>query len=202
MSAPRFGRQVKTVDRCKICGCAHRAEIEDMIVIGRRGELLDNGIKPTQKWIQENAERLWGITVNASNIHAHFKADGGHFVEGDPAELEQQQRDLATEMVHLVQSGDVEMVSIEKFCETVIALGYQRVLLDPSKVTIQDALKAAAELTKRKHDETTAKLMQALAAGTEAALRRIEPPKPPDQIVDAEIVQEIPPPREEADGAA
>lgn len=192
MAAPRFGAQTKTVDRCKICQCPHRAEIEDTIVIGRRGELLDNGIKPTQKWIQENAERLWGITVNASNIHAHFKK-GGHFVEGDPSELAQQQRDVATELIQLVNSGDVEVPTVEKFLETIYALAYQRVLLDPSKISVQDGLKAVAELTKRKHDETTAKLMAALGAATEQALRRVEPP---GQVVEAEVVQEIPPPQE------
>lgn len=195
MAAPRFGAQVKTAERCKICQCAHRSEIEDTIVIGRRGELLDSGIRPTQKWIQENAERLWGLTINASNIHAHFKK-GGHFVEGDPSELAQAQRDVATEMAALVTSGDVELVPVEKFLETVVALGYQRVLLDPSKVSVQDALKAVAELTKRKHDETTAKLMAALGAATEQALRHIPPPAPAEPVIEAEIVQEIPPPRE------
>lgn len=188
-AAPRFGVQVKTVDRCKICQSQHRAEIEDTVILGRRGELLDNGIRPTQKWMFENAERLWGITLNSANIHAHFKKDG-HFLEGDPAQLAQASRDVSTEMAQLIQGQGIDAVSVEKFLETVIALGYQRLLLDPGKVTVEHALKAVAELTKRKHDETTAKLMQVLAAGTEQALRRIGAPEP-EPVIEAEVVEEV-----------
>lgn len=198
-STPKYGVQVRTEPRCKICQSPHRAEIEDILYLRSSGQLMESGIRPTTEWITQNAEALWGFKLNSNNLGTHFK---GHFRPGTPDAQALAQRDTRTAVGQQIADTGIERVSPEQFLESVIGIGMMTVRNDPTRVTVDHALKAVAELTKRKHDETTAKLMLALAGATgdaigatAAAIERIPTPdgaSPSDEVVEAEVVEDEP----------
>jgi len=195
MAEPKYGVQIRTDDRCKICSNDHRAWIEDYFMLGKKGHVAENGVVPTRGWIMENAPATWGITINSSNLSNHFKK---HFEAGEPRAIAPQAvLDAATNLRKLVDDGGLEFVQPEQYLQLVVAIGYEKLLNNPEKVTTSDVLKAIDALTRRHHDETQAKLMQALGQGIASALGGVGP-RPAIQSeapieVEAQEVSDAPP---------
>ena len=188
----RLGIQVKTEPKCKICSNVNRGEIEDTLVIRARGETLADGVRPTLKWFSEYAPKKWGITINDYNIHTHMSK---HFKIGSAIEVNASSKQVVTKkMEALLAAGDIEGVAPEVFLETVVAIAHAKVLADPSSVTLDQGMKAVAELTKRRHDEQTANLMQGLVGAVQKSVLAGRPE--PETIV-VESVEEIDAPEEE-----
>ncbi len=186
---PKYGTQMRTEPKCKICQNPHRAEIEDILYLRSAGLLMENGLRPTGDWITANSEKLWGVRLTNENYTTHFKK---HFAVGAPSQDLVQQRDVHTELRKMLDEHGIEAIAPDDFLQLVVSLGAHRIKLDPTKVTVDQALKAVDSLTRRKHDDAAAKLMQTLAESTGAAIRKIpDPPAtPPDdsEIVEAEVV--------------
>lgn len=199
-TTPKYGQQIRTEPSCKICQNPHRAEIEDILALRSMGKLMDNGIKPTEAWIRANAEALWGMKLYPGNMATHLKK---HFRPGDVQTEEIARKDTRTEMRDLLEEHGIPRVTADQLLEAIVGITYQKLLIDPSMVTVDQGLKAIAELTKRKHDDATADLMRLLGeaqaralgqAGStlDKAIERIPHPngsEPPDEI-EAEVVED------------
>ena len=191
MAQPALGVQIKTEMRCKICTSEHRSEIEDILAIRSAGGTLPDGTRPTEEWIFSVAEERWGFKLNRNNIGTHFRK---HFKAGDPAAMESVAVDVRTKLEGLIRDAGIPHIAAEVFLEGLVGIGYQKMLADPSSVTIDQALKAVAELTKRKHEETTANLMVALGQSVQTAIGKIPDPDPlnvpPGEIEVVDVVEE------------
>lgn len=187
-TTPKYGSQIRTEPKCKICQNGHRAEIEDILYLRSAGLLMESGVRPTADWIKRNSESLWGVRLTDENIQVHFKK---HFAIGAPSTELVEQRDVHTQLREMLDREGIEAVTPDEFLQAVVAIGAHRIKLDPTKVTVDQALKAVDSLTRRKHDDAAAKLMQTLAAATGAAISKIpNPPEAPDSgdVIDAEVV--------------
>ena len=190
MAAPKYGRQIKTEPKCKICCSSHRAEIEDYLAIRSDGGsiTLDDGSEQrvTEDFIFRIAPERWGFHLNRNNIGTHFKK---HFQKGDPKRLEQTQKEAVDELVEKLQSGELAKRSTEEFLDLLITLGFERASFDPKAVTLDHALKAVAEKTKRKQNDAQEELLMTLGRSVEASVKRIPLPEPP--VVDGTPPVEI-----------
>lgn len=158
---------------------------------------MDNGVRPTEDWIRSNSEALWGVRLTGENITVHFKK---HFaVHANGTQSTEMVNVHDTQAVHrqlreMLDAEGIESVSPEEFLQAVVAIGAHRIKLDPTKVTVDQALKAVDALTRRKHDESAAKLMQVLAESTGKALNKIPDAAPTADVIDAEVVEPDEPP--------
>ena len=194
-----LGIATKTHPQCKVCNSPHRGRIEDVLVLRSRGETLPDpmakemkvklGTKPTETFIFNNSERLWGFKMNRNNIYGHFK---NHFRTGDPRNLgEVVEQDVRTRLMQDIRENGIQPVNPDDYLDTIIAIGAKKVELDPASVTAEMAMKAVDLKTKRKADEQTASLMGGLIAGMNSALKKV-PDAVSDEAVDAEVVDATP----------
>lgn len=184
-----LGLQVRTEKLCKICNSPFRGEIEDLLVLRQRGETMTDGVRPTEAWFLANSEGRWGMKLNKANIHTHFSK---HFKVGNVTELAKSQRmDLNTRLQKMLQEEGIDAVAPETFLETVVSIAHQRVMADPAAVTVDQGMKAVAELTKRKHDEQTATLMTGLVGAVQAVAQAAGGREPETLVVeDAEVIED------------
>lgn len=196
MPAPRFGRQIKTEPLCKICSSPKRAEIEDLLALrSKKQSILVDGVETrvTETYIFSIAVQEFGFRLNSANITSHFKK---HFQMGDPVSLEASKKERVEQLRERIESGEMERKTPEEFLDLLITLGFEKAELDPNSVTLDHALKAVAEKTKRKIDEGRDTLLQSLGRAVEASVERIPLPAPapavdgtPPGEIEAEAVE-------------
>ena len=183
---PKYGVQLKSQWNCKICQSEKRIDIEDVLVIREHRNLMPDGSRPTMAWIINNSERLFGVQLNEDNVKSHLKRHFSFTGRGAVAEVRK------SNDVELIRGGFDEAVTVapDDFLTQVVAAGAQKVKVSPEAVTIDHALKAVAELTKRKTSDRDALLMGALVE----ALSKPKQAAPAGEVIDAEVVYEIDPP--------
>ena len=160
------GVAIKTEPRCKICKSPWRGEIEDLLAIQQQRGSLDDGTRVTLEYIRSIAEERWGMRLNDPNLQSHLSR---HFATGDVATGVVQQ-DARMMLQEKSQSGEIEKVAVDDLLEEIVSIGAAKARLDPNSVTLDHALKAAAELTKRKADDSRQRLMEQVIAGRSRAL--------------------------------
>jgi hypothetical protein len=178
------GTAIKTEPRCKICRSPWRGEIEDLLAIYSERGSLDDGTRVTGDWLKSVAPERWEMKLNDPNIQSHLQR---HFQVGRP-ENSALQRDARMALQEKSQAGDIEKVAVDDFLEDIIGIGREKARLDPNSVTIDHALKAAAELTKRKADDSRQRLMEQVIAGRSRSLGLEQQNA---IVVDAVVVEEV-----------
>ena len=182
-----LGVAVQTQPRCKICSSRHRGDIEDFLVMRHRGTLYE-GTAMTWDRFYAGSQEWWGFKLNKMNVKrhwdSHFKMGGG---------VEKKQAEAKQALVDRSLAGDVERVAVDDYLERVVDLAAMRAKLDPGSVTIDQGLKAAAELTKRKADDSRLRLMEQVIAGRSAGLGLSNTPQVESEnaiVVEAIVVEE------------
>lgn len=184
-----LGVAIQSHPACKICGSPHRGEIEDLLALRNRKACLPDGTRVTENYIFGIAQERWGFKLNGPNITSHFRK---HFKMGDPEALALAERDGKVELQKRVRGGEVDKVAPEEYLETIVGIAHAKAMADPNSVTIDHGLKAVAELTKRKVDESRDRLMHTLGGAVAAAVSKIpDPPAKPIADVEAEAVEAV-----------
>lgn len=178
------GTAIKTETRCKICSSPWRGEIEDLLAIYSERGSLDDGTRVTGDYLKTIAPERWGMKLNDPNIQSHLQR---HFQVGRK-ENSALQQDARMALQERSQAGEIEKVAVDDFLEDIIGIGREKARLDPNSVTIDHALKAAAELTKRKADDSRQRLMEQVIAGRSRSLGLEQENA---IVVDAIVVEEV-----------
>lgn len=176
----------KSEPKCKLCRHPQRAEIDHLLELraartrGPDGQLaypLSVVLAKLEEWGVENP--------NEDNVKNHWRKHCEVVDETRGTEVAVQVDDTRDEMLAILDAADA---TVDGGLRAVWDVGMQRLRRkilrgeDPG-VTTDHMLKAAAELTKRSHNEAQHELMTALTGGIAQALSRPAEPKqigPPD----------------------
>lgn len=180
--------QTKTVASCKICSSDHRAEIEALLELRSLRKLDADGKRVNAEYIYA-AMREWGIeNPNLENLKTHWRKHCEIVSNEEAEQVEQALSELNAGMLELIDGADG---TVDGDLLTIFKLGMKRIRgrvlrgEDPG-VSVDQAMKAAAELTKRSHNEAQRGLLEALGGGIMVALSQ---PHSPRQIEGAEVVE-------------
>lgn len=187
----RFGRQIKTEPKCKICTAAKREEIETWLARSARQEELESGGRVTQDWIVHNSQELFGLRLNRTNLQSHLKK---HFEVGNFDLAKQERSDAVVRVSDEIANNGIPSVTPEQLLQDIIGIAWAKAKLDPNSVTLDHGLKAVAEQTKRRQNEAAQQLMEVQGLAIAASFGRrpqVEPPSIPGEAVEvteAEVV--------------
>lgn len=182
----------KTEPKCKICQSEHRAEIEALLERRSNREKDDSGKLINLEYVLAQME-AWGVpNPNAENVKSHWRpaSDKGHcqiVSEDEAKEFGTDMDELRSEMLDILDGSDG---TVDGDLRVIFKLGIKRIrgrILrgeDPG-VSVDHALKASAELTKRQDNEVKHQLLETLGAGMTQALAQRKEPK---QIEGAEVI--------------
>lgn len=183
----------KTVPACKICKSEHRADIEALLERRSKREKDDDGNLINGEYVLEKM-REWGVpNPTTDNIKSHWRpgTDSGHcevVTERDANAVADAVSANNQEMLDILDASDG---SVDGDLRAIFKVGMRRIRGrivqggDPG-VSVDHALKASAELTKRRDSETKHQLLAALGAGMQTALEQRKAPK---QIEGAEVIE-------------
>lgn len=177
---------------CKLCKHPKRPEIDALLELrskhtrgpdGKLTHTIDVVLRTLGEWGVENP--------TLDNIKNHWRKHC-EVVEGTAAEEHASQLEGANaEMLEILDAADD---SVDGYLRSLIGVSKHRLrrrLLrneDPG-VTVDHALKASAELTKRSHNEAQHELMTALAGGIALAVTGHRPPVAIDAPPDPDIIE-------------
>lgn len=184
----------KTEPKCKLCSHPNRPEIDVLLEKRSKGETDDKGRRFNGEYVLEILA-TWGVkNPTLENIKTHFGKHCEVVSATTAEEAEKALSDLNQGMLAVLDESDG---SVDSDLRAIFKLGLMqirgRVLRGESPgVTVDHSMKAAAELTKRQHNEAGRELLGALVGGIASAIAK---PKEPKQIgraevIDAEAVEE------------
>lgn len=178
---------IKTEKRCKLCSHPNRPDIDVLLEKRSNGESDENGRRFNEEYVKEILSG-WGVeNPTLDNLKNHWKKHCQVVSSEEAEEAAAELNDLSKEMLAVLEESDG---SLDGDLRAVFRIGIGRIkgrILrgeDPG-VTLDHALKASAELTKRSHNEAQRELLGTLAGGLAAALA---PPVQPRQISGAEVI--------------
>ena len=197
----------KPQKRCLVCSHADEAEISELLWMRSNGVALPNGDKVSGEFLAKYLPATYGISPSAASLFRHLKHLRLLPVETGVASLKgSRQADKVAIREAAEAAGQEEGdVSVEEFLRGVVAAGNARVKATPESVTVDQAVKAAQELGRRKADEGAAALMgvMAQALGASERSRREHPERYTidgglksdyqggAEVIEAEVVAEI-----------
>ena len=185
----------KTEPKCKLCRHPNRTEIDALLEKRSNGETDDQGRRFNQEYVLEILA-TWGVkNPTAENIKNHWRKHC-EVVSVETAEEQEQALDeLKKDMLAILDESDG---SVDGDLLATFRLGIARVrgrILrgeDPG-VTLDLAMKAAGELSKRQHNEAGRELLGALVGGIGRALAEPRQPRQleqPGEVIEGEAVEE------------
>jgi hypothetical protein len=182
--------QTRTAARCTICRSPNRAAIEELIWARSKRELNREGGPTNLEYVQARAKALGIPKLHSTTITRHLKA---HIAIINDAQAQAiVKKDVRTTVEAEIAANPEVRRTPEEFLDLVVSAAYQRLLADPASATTDQAIAAINARTRRKSEEGTAQLMQLLAKSTGAALAALSTTKPAEDVIEAEVVQEIP----------
>lgn len=181
---------LKTEPRCKICRSAHREEIDALLERRSKLESDADGKRINLQYVLARLTELGVPNPNEENIKSHWGRQKHSFIISEAEEKEQATAldDLKSEMLATLDASDG---TVDGDLRAIFKLGMHRIRgrimrgEDPG-VSVEHALKASAELTKRRDNEVKQELLGALTAGI---VKSIAPASPPKQIEGAEVIE-------------
>lgn len=184
----------KTEPKCKICNSEHRAEIEALLEQRSKREKDDAGNLINLEYVLEKMRGFGIVNPNADNIKNHWRpgTDKGHcqvVTEAEVQEFDGQLDELRRDQLAILDGSDG---SVDGDLRAIFRLGMARlrgriIRGEDVGVSVDHALKASAELTKRKDNEVKHQLLETLGAGMSKALEQRKEPK---QIEGAEVIRD------------
>jgi hypothetical protein len=180
----------KTEPRCKLCTSDFRTEIDTLLERRSNREYDEHGNRINEQYVMERLVE-WGINNPTSdNIKNHWAK---HCEVGTAEAITAAQTAQLDALESILAGG--EHANLDEALRTIVTLGVagfrEKVAKGMNPITVDHVLKAAAELTRRSHNEAQEDLLQSLIGGIGAAL---SPGKQPKQIaagtvIDAEGVE-------------
>lgn len=178
---------IKTEPKCKLCRSPHRADIDALIERRSNRESDEAGNRINLEYVCARLSE-WGIVnPNEENIKNHWRKHCEVVSGTEKEEFEAALSELNQEMLDVMDASDG---TIDGDLRVIFKLGMKRIrgrILrgeDPG-VSVEHALKASAELTKRQDNEAKQELLAALTGGIVHALA---PAPTPKQIEGAEVI--------------
>jgi hypothetical protein len=187
----------KTVPSCKLCKHPRRAEI-DALLEKRSNKIRDPKTKQllfTAEILKKRfAEEFGVVNPTDENLQVHWKKHCEVVTQAEVNEVEDALSELNQEMLDIIDGSDG---TVDNDLRVVFKLGMKRIRgrvlrgEDPG-VSVDHALKASAELTKRQDNEAKHELLQALTGGIATALSAPRQPLPIEgaEVIEVEVVEE------------
>lgn len=182
---------IKTEPKCKLCRHEKRAEIDAILELrsnltrgpetedGKKGELL----WPLSRVLEQLAE--WEVpNPTEENVKGHWRKHCQVTTSKAVAEAQE----VSDEEIERILAGGAH-ADVDDSLRLVVSLWQAQVRQRAARgeainISTQDMMKAAAELTRRQHNETQAELMSTFTQGLGLALGA-----QPKQIEGAEVVE-------------
>jgi len=175
---------IKTELRCKICKSDFRTEIDTLLEQRSNRESDADGNRVNLQYVQEKMTYFGVENPTLDNINAHWKK---HCEVGSAEAVVSAQSAQLDALETLLAGG--EHANLDEALRTIVTLGVagfrEKVAKGMNPITVDHVLKAAAELTRRSHNEAQHDLLTSLIGGIGQALT---PGKTPKQIESAEII--------------
>jgi hypothetical protein len=175
---------IKTELRCKICKSDFRTEIDALIESRSNRERDKDGNTINLQYVLEKMGEYGISNPTLDNVNAHWK---NHCQVGTAEAVTAAQSAQLDELEKLLAGG--EHANLDEALRTIVSLGVagfrEKVAKGMNPITVDHVLKAAAELTRRSHNEAQEDLLHSLIGGIGEALAS---PKPMKQIEGAEII--------------
>ena len=178
---------LKTEPKCKLCSHPNRAEIDVLLEKRSKGEFDDKGRRFNADYVLEILGGWGVVNPTLENLKNHWKKHCELVSAEEAEQVASQLSELNAEMLAILDESDG---TVDADLRAMFKLGMKRIrgkILsgnDPG-VTPEMSLKAAGELTKRAHNESTRELLGTLAGGLALALAQ---PQQPKQIEGAEVI--------------
>lgn len=179
---------IKTEPKCKICVSEHRAEIDALLERRSNHESDSAGTRINAAYVLARMAE-WGLrNPTEDNIKNHWRKHCEVVSGAEKEEVDAALSELNAEMLSVLDASDG---TVDGDLRAIFKLGMKRVrgrILrgeDPG-VSIDHALKASAELTKRQDNEAKHELLSALTGGIVQSLDAARPLK---QIEGAEVIE-------------
>lgn len=174
----------KTELRCKLCTSDFRAEIDALLEQRSKREFDAEGNRINEQYVMEKCIE-WGIrNPTSDNLKNHWAK---HCEVGSAEAVTAAQSAQLDALEELLAGGD--HANLDEALRTIVTLGVagfrEKVAKGMNPITVDHVLKAAAELTRRSHNEAQEDLLQSLIGGIGAAL---QPANKPKQIEDSTVI--------------
>jgi hypothetical protein len=175
---------IKTELRCKICKSDFRTEIDALLEQRSNRESDEQGNRINLQYVQEKMIEYGVKNPTLDNVNAHWK---NHCEVGSAEAITAAQSAQLDALEELLAGG--EHANLDEALRTIVTLGVagfrEKVAKGMNPITVDHVLKAAAELTRRSHNEAQQDLLTSLIGGIGQALG---PGKMPKQIEGAEVI--------------
>ncbi len=173
----------KTELRCKLCTSDFRTEIDALLEKRSNREFDEAGNRINEQYVMERCIE-YGITNPTSdNLKNHWAK---HCEVGTAEAVTAAQTAQLDALEAILAGGD--HANLDEALRTIVTLGVagfrEKVAKGMNPITVDHVLKAAAELTRRSHNEAQQDLLESLIGGIGEAL---QPAKAPKQIGEAVI---------------
>ena len=187
----RTGVPTRTEPLCKLCQHPDRGAWEDVLRSKALRQPFQVGAvawRCTEKEIKRLAPSIWGMAFNSGSAASHMRK---HWAPNEEGALTPAAQDDVTATMRRIAEHGMSKVSADDYLDAVIAAGWAKLRAAPHRVTVSDALSAARTRVQHSEQESIAKLMLTLAAGTEEALKRIPPPGQTTPETEPIVIHEI-----------
>lgn len=176
--------QIKTELRCKVCSSDFRKEIEDLLEKRSNREYDEQGNRINEQYVLEKCAEYGIRNPTIDNIKNHWRK---HCETGSSKVIEAAATAQLDALEKVLAGG--EHANLDEALRTIVTLGVagfrEKVAKGMNPISVDHVLKAAAELTRRSHNEAQEDLLQSLIGGIGAALG---PGKNPKQIGDGTVI--------------
>lgn len=179
---------IKSEQRCKLCRSDHRSEIDDLLEKRSLRKKNESGETINLPYVLRALAVDYAIdNPTAENVKVHWQK---HCEQVSDAKKDQQEQERA-DILAKIESGEIELEDIDEAARKLFTLGYHEILErakrgEKTGITVDHVIKFGDLLTKRRHNEKTEQLFDALGGAISQAMGggevRGELP-PPDEIL-------------------
>jgi hypothetical protein len=175
---------LKNEPKCKICSSDFRTDIDDLLLLRSKRQHDADGNRVNEQYVLEKCA-FYGIrNPTLDNIRNHWKLH----CSVESTEVIEAAAGAQLKALEEVMAGG-EHANLDEALRTIVSLGVagfkEKVAKGQNPITVDHVLKAAAELTRRSHNEAQEDLLSSLVGGIGAALSQAKAPK---QIAGAEVI--------------
>lgn len=162
---------IKSEQKCKLCRHDRRAEIDVLLEQRSLRQKTEDGQVVNLAYVLEQLASFGVANPTAENVKTHWKKHCRQISDAK-AEEEQARRD---ELIEKILSGEIPYADIDESMRLMFTLGVEEIKErarrgERTGITIDHLDKFANTLTKRRHNEKTEEMMQALGGAVAMAI--------------------------------
>lgn len=152
--------------RCKVCRSPERAAIDTLLGLRSESKVLPDGTRVNLEYVLKRCAELGIENPTKENVATHFRRHCEYIKDSDAAEQEERVQETAAKLL----SGELQFADLDESLRWLftVYIEEQREKVkrgENLRLTHDQAMKIAGEMTKRKQNDAQESLMEALGQG-------------------------------------